>query len=230
MTIFWRLVLAHFIADFTLQTNKVAQWKRVSRMGMMVHVIAHPLVTMALTWNYLGDVWLTFGSVALKGWMCLLFIALTHWIEDEFRVWAIRKEIVPDSTAFLAWDQAIHLLTLYLLSPRFTGGEGEPWVLVALCVVLLTHVTSVIIYFLETDAAIASQLLGPAKYRLMAERLMGAFLMALPGWFFIFGWAWIGGQLYRQFQKSQARSWIHSLASWTAMIVLGLTARFLLSK
>lgn len=230
MTIFWRLVLAHFIADFTLQTNKVAQWKRVSRMGMMVHVIAHPLVTMALTWRYLGDVWLTFGSVQLKGWMCLLLIALTHWVEDEFRVWAIRKEIMPDSTAFLAWDQAIHLLTLYFLSPRLIEGPSEPLILVALCVVLLTHVTSVIIYFLETDASIPSQLLGPAKYRLMAERLMGGFLMALPGWFFLFGWAWIGGQLYRQFQKPQSRSWIHSLAAWTSIIVLGLTARWLLAS
>jgi len=230
MMIFWRLVLAHFIADFTLQTNKVAEWKRVSRMGMLVHVIAHPLVSMALTWNYLDQVWVTFGSFSFDGWTCLGLIALTHWIEDEFRVWAIRKEIVPDGTAFLAWDQAVHLVTLYFLSPRSWGGEGEVFVLVALCVVLLTHVTTVLIFFLEVDAGIQSQLLSAPKYRLMAERLMGGVLMALPGWFFLFGWAWIGGQLYRQIQKPLARSWIHSAFSWAAIIVLGLIARSLLAR
>ena len=50
--IFWRLVLAHFIADFTLQTNKRGQWKRVSRWGMIVHVLCHPLMYLLFCWNF----------------------------------------------------------------------------------------------------------------------------------------------------------------------------------
>ena len=50
MLIFWRLVLAHFIADFTLQTNKVAQWKRVSQLGMVVHVLCHPVMYVLMCW------------------------------------------------------------------------------------------------------------------------------------------------------------------------------------
>ena len=39
MAIFWRLILAHFLADFTFQTNAVASWKRQSVWGMAVHVL-----------------------------------------------------------------------------------------------------------------------------------------------------------------------------------------------
>ncbi len=228
MTIFWRLILAHFIADFTLQTNKVAEWKRVSQMGMGVHVIAHPLMSMLLAWPFLGDIWVTLGQTPLTGWACVGIITLIHWVEDEFRIWAIRKEIVADGSAFLAWDQAVHLGSIYLFSPARSGGPGEVWVLVALCAVLLTHVTSVVIYFLETDSGTESAVLGPGKYRLMAERLMGGILVSLPGYFTTFGFVWVAAQLYRQTTRRSPRTWVHTLTTCTAVLVLGLIARKIL--
>src|ERR1700679_2768135 len=106
MLIFWRLVLAHFIADFTLQTNKVAQWKRVSRWGMVVHVLCHPLMYLLFCWNYLSWPWVHLHGLTLNGWTCVALIVLLHWIEDEARVWCIRHG-TPDDTAFLLWDQVL---------------------------------------------------------------------------------------------------------------------------
>ena len=37
MDIFWRLVLAHLLADFTFQTDFIAKWKRESIFGGLIH-------------------------------------------------------------------------------------------------------------------------------------------------------------------------------------------------
>src|SRR5258708_13254069 len=83
MIIFWRLVLAHFIADFTFQTNHIANWKRQSKWGMIVHVITHPITSYALTWPYLSMPWERTRCVHLHGWICVAFLALFHGLQDE---------------------------------------------------------------------------------------------------------------------------------------------------
>ena len=44
MVIFWRLLLAHLLADFTLQLDIVNRLKRKSAWGMQLHCLTH-LVT-----------------------------------------------------------------------------------------------------------------------------------------------------------------------------------------
>src|ERR1035438_8791402 len=105
MTIFWRLILAHFIADFTLQTNAIAKWKRASKWGMAAHVLTHPVVSYILTWPYLSMPWVHIGPVQFNGWTCVAFIALLHWGADEWRIWSIHSTITPDSTKLFLLDQ-----------------------------------------------------------------------------------------------------------------------------
>ena len=229
MAIFWRLILAHFVADFTLQTNKVATWKRETHAGMMVHILTHPLVMYVLTWPYLSQVWVDTRWIQLNGWVCVALITLFHWLEDEWRVWSIQETGSPDSTGFFLWDQVVHLTMILAFSPTMTATDVEPWVLPVLCVILLAHFVSVIVYFIENDLWGHSEVMGNKKYRFIGERLIGASLFLLPGPLFLLAFGWLGWIAYLTYYKSQERTWVHLVVGNTAVVLLGLLARGLLS-
>ncbi|OGR84922.1 MAG: hypothetical protein A2901_01500, partial [Elusimicrobia bacterium RIFCSPLOWO2_01_FULL_54_10] len=215
MEIFWRLVLGHLIGDFTLQTNHIAGWKRRSITGMLVHCGVHPVIYSLLLWNYMGQVWVRIGPFPFTGWVCVFIIFAAHFIEDQWRVWAVLKRNAPDNTFFYIWDQAIHYAVLFAMAPAIDGSTGkfdllnyppisgtialmdahglslwerlmtvsrpEPWVFVGILFVLVTHFTTVSIYFLEKDY-FGKDFPGDAeKYIGMAERLAVAGACMLPG-------------------------------------------------
>jgi len=224
MLIFWRLVLGHFIADFTLQTNKVAQWKRVSRWGMLLHVLCHPIMYILICWPYLSWTWIHIHGAALNGWVCVALIVLIHWVEDEWRVWAIRHG-TPDTTAFLLWDQAVHFGALLAFSPSLSGTRPELWVIVAIGVVLLAHFTSVLIFFVENDCGQTSKVLAEYKYGYMAERLVLASLLLLPSFWFLAGIAALAGLMAMRLSASAKRSWPHVIITSISVVAIGFTLR-----
>jgi hypothetical protein len=229
MTIFWRLILAHFVADFTFQTNHIANWKRESKWGMIVHVLTHPVTSYAFTWPYLSMPWVQTRWFHLDGWVCVAFLALFHWLEDEWRVWSIQETGSPDSTGFFLWDQLVHIVMILAFAPTEPGAKSELWVYVAICAVLLAHFTSVLIYFLENDLWGKSDVLNSRKYHYMGERVLGASLFLLPGAWFLLALGWVGWIFYVHYQKTQERTWVNLVVGNCAVVFLGLVARGLLS-
>ena len=67
MDIFWRLMLGHFLADFTFQVNAIAAWKRTSHWGLLLHCLMHPLFYIVLTWPYLGETWFAMETASCPG-------------------------------------------------------------------------------------------------------------------------------------------------------------------
>jgi hypothetical protein len=228
MIIFWRLILAHFIADFTFQTNHIANWKRESKWGMVVHVLTHPITSFILTWPYLSQPWVQTRWFSLNGWICVCILALFHWLEDEWRVWSIQKTGSPDSTTFFLWDQAVHIAMILAFSPVLDV-PAETWVFVMLCAVLLAHFTSVLIFFVENDLWGTSQMLDKRKYQYMGERFLGASLFLLPGAWLLLAFGWLGWIVYVHYRRSQERTWANLVVGNGAVIFLGLIARGLLS-
>ena len=228
MNIFWRLVLAHFIADFTFQTNRVATWKRESAWGMTVHILTHPVVSILLTWPYLSLRWVQAGWFHMNGWCCIALIAIFHWLEDEWRVWSIQETGSPDNTGFFLWDQVVHLTMILALAPTIPSAQPPSWVLPALCAVLLAHFISVLIFFLENDLWGESKVLSDGKYRFIAERLLGASLFLLPKAWFLLAFLWIAWVVYLHYRRAQDRTWVHLLVGNLAVVLLGLAVRGLL--
>jgi hypothetical protein len=229
MIIFWRLILAHFVADFTFQTNHIANWKRQSKWGMAVHVLTHPVTTAAFVWPYLSMPWVQTRWFVLNGWICVVLLALFHWLEDEWRVWSIQETGSPDSTGFFLWDQVVHITMVLAFAPTIPGARPENWVFVAICGVLLAHFTSVLIYFLENDLWGRSEVLNHRKYYFMGERLLGASLFLLPGAWFLLALGWLGYIFYLHYSRSQERSWVNLVVGNVAAAFLGLITRGLLS-
>jgi hypothetical protein len=263
MEIFWRLVLGHLISDFTLQTNYIAAWKRRSFWGLLVHCAIHPILYAVLTWKYLNQVWIQLGPIELTGTACLVIIFVTHFIEDEWRIWSVLKRGSPDNTFFYFWDQIIHYAVLFAMSPVVEGAttklqflrypsivgvlpldqaaslgwierfstlvRPEPWVWIAILFAVVTHFTTVTIYFLEKDMFGAEFPEVHEKYISMAERVVVMTCFLLPGlWWLAVLAFWLGRAVLYKFQKLYDISWISVIIGNLTAVACGLLARYFL--
>ncbi|MBU0951687.1 MAG: DUF3307 domain-containing protein [Elusimicrobia bacterium] len=235
MIIFWRLLLAHFLTDFTLQTNFIAKWKRESIFGALAHSGIFLLLSMVLcvfsdnfsglTTHYLFDVWWK-----LPGWLCVMLIFIIHFGEDYYRIWSIKEGGSSDNLLFFIWDQFIHIILIFLFSPIDTSFSiSEHWVVIAILLILVTHFSSIFIYYIEQliygPEHIATGLKG--KYHLMLERLtiFGCFL--LPGRFWMMVIVVLLARVFL-YKPTHDFSKINIISSVSLSILIGLLSRLIL--
>lgn len=230
MEIFWRLLLGHFLADFTLQTNLINDWKRRSLGGMLIHCGMHPVIYALLTFPYLGEVWLSVGSLRLNGWACVLLIFVLHFIEDEWRIFSIFRHKSPDNTLFFLWDQLYHWACIFLFLPlgleMSRGWFPEEWSVLAILFVLVTHFATILIYFIEKDLYGLSFPEFDEKYLGMASRLALALCFLLPGSFF--AWlavAWMALLCYLKARRVYEPSWLSLGLGGALAVFCGTAAR-----
>ena len=232
MVIFWRLFLSHLLADFTLQFNIVNKLKRQHVGGMLLHCLTHFVVSVALTYNYLGAVWFHFGSVAVTGWAALGVMLVLHFIVDELRIYSMKRMGYPDGTASIIIDQFMHVYVLFMISPIFPLGSGffmsEKWVGITSIFVLVTHVTTVIVYFIEKDFFGNEFPNFDEKYFLIFERIvLWAFFFAAGWWWVPFAAAWVAQLFYIRWKRSMDLSLTNIFLSLSLTLPLGLLARYI---
>ncbi len=93
----------------------------------------------------------------------------------------------------------------------------------------MAHFTSVLIFFLENDLGETSEVLdGGKKYRFIVERLIGAGMLLLPGYWFLLAFVWIGWVVFLHYRYAHERTWVHALVGNLAVILFGFLARGLL--
>lgn len=102
MTTFTALYLAHLIADFPLQTNRIYRLKTESSQGILLHVAIHLLVASILVED------------ALTHWPVFLVLGTAHffidWAKLRYPVYRYRQ------TPGFILDQFAHLLTIILIA------------------------------------------------------------------------------------------------------------------
>lgn len=231
MIIFWRLILSHLLADFTLQFDIVNQMKRKHVWGMLLHCLTHFVVSVALTWNYLPDTWVTIGPLALNGWWALALMLAVHFGVDELRLYSMKTLHFRDGTLSFLADQVLHFYVLFMISPVIIPEIGlligEKWSVIAAMLVLVTHFTTVLIYFVEKDLFGKSFPHFDEKYFLIFERVvLWAFFFAAGYWWIPFALAWIFQIFYikrkRIIDMSLANVWL----SVAITLVLGAWTRY----
>ena len=230
MDIFWRLLFGHLLADFTLQTNFINRWKRGSPWGMLAHCAIHPACYILLTFRSLGENWTALGPLHLKGWVCVLILFAAHYLEDEWRVTTIFKYKTPDNTLYFLWDQVIHAALIFAVSPMGLG-SGEPlvpakWPVLGCLAVLLTHMTTVMTYFLEKDIYGSSYPGFDEKYLGMTERVVLALCFLLPqnGWLLVAP-AWLASMAFLRGRRLLDLSWFSFGFGAVVSVFCGLFAR-----
>jgi hypothetical protein len=99
-----RLLLAHFVSDFVLQTKRMVDDKRWLSKYMFLHIAIVYLSTAIFTgW-----------------WLAAGIVAIIHYIIDGSKIEAIKRFPGPGLLLFLI-DQAFHIISLLLV---WAGGYG----------------------------------------------------------------------------------------------------------
>jgi hypothetical protein len=100
--IFGILLLAHIIADFPLQTDRIYRWKQQSAWGLAPHIMVHVVINVLL----LSPFWRH-----TQVWIALLALAGAHAVVDRTKVILRREKPIEQLPAF-AVDQVVHLILI----------------------------------------------------------------------------------------------------------------------
>lgn len=128
------LVLAHLFADFPLQTDALARYKRRSLYGVLLHVLIYIFVTGLLIAN------------PLKSWPLLLGLGAVHFVIDAAKSYLCHY--FREGTVFII-DQCLHFFSMivaallahwYWQSPP-VGLVPQKWLPYALVAALLPALT-----------------------------------------------------------------------------------------
>jgi hypothetical protein len=113
---FYRLILAHLVGDFVLQTRWLVARKRSAR-GLAIHVGLVGLAMLPVAWDRIGT-W----------WPWLLAILAVHGATDWVKVHLESRLLrLPPILPFLV-DQAVHVLIILAVSALAEpGGLGLAW-------------------------------------------------------------------------------------------------------
>lgn len=96
LELFLCLVLAHMVADFVLQSNKVCKDK-AEKKWKSVYLYVHALIVFGLAWLVSWDV---------NFWWCALAIGTSHFAID---MW---KSYLEENVKWFAVDQVLHLAVM----------------------------------------------------------------------------------------------------------------------
>jgi hypothetical protein len=96
---FWYLYLAHLLADYPLQTDRMVELKRTWS-GLMLHVFVHLLTMLLLV-----------GSLRSFLWLPILILTVTHYLIDTLKnaIARLRPAWIRGSYVF---DQVLHLISV----------------------------------------------------------------------------------------------------------------------
>ncbi len=149
MKIFFRLLLSHLLTDFVLQTNFIAEWKKRSFYGVVLHSLTFFIFALILTWENIGKIWFDY-PIKLSGIWCLIILFVFHVIEDEYRAYNIRHNYIQDNILFFLWDQVIHIVFLFVFSSYCSVWDVEPIILILCLLIVGTYVLSIIILYMDS--------------------------------------------------------------------------------
>ena len=179
MYFFWNLLLAHLLADFTFQTDRIAKWKRENISGVFFHVLIFLFFAVVVNYQYLPR-----RDFALA----LLLLGITHAVEDQWRVISVTKYHSHDNIFLFLYDQLVHILLIFILAPADPPYvTTEKWIYILLIGIIVTHFAMIFIYFLKKLFDEKTLFISKEKYHGIVERLL------IFGCFIIAGnWFWLG--------------------------------------
>jgi len=109
MFLFHRLLLAHIIADFPMQTNQIFKVKMNTEWGVLIHTLIVLIFSIFFAFPYLEDP---------KVIIILLVIFLSHTVIDKLKM-EYSKKTKNQSIRILLLDQFLHISIIAALSFNF---------------------------------------------------------------------------------------------------------------
>ncbi len=171
-----RLLLAHMLGDYTLQTGKIARYKAQGWWGLLLHVA---IVTTASG--------LLVAGMFPYWWLWILVLGLLHLFIDQLRTFHVRNIKAELSLFYLLFDQTLHFLTIVFIA--WAGAQESPlevWRLLIyssdlgklwpiLVILLIFLVWTVAVLEMEAVRTLSSVCkIPPPREVLPLDRLIGA--------------------------------------------------------
>lgn len=140
LSLFMNLLLAHVIADFWLQTDKMVADKTSNWLGGYA-IYLHVIIVSVLSWVVVGDI---------RFWPYLLAIAGTHIVFDLAKVGFKSKPFWP-----FVFDQLLHGMVLYVVAGWFlVEVRWSQWAFVSGDLRVMGPMVLVVLVLLTTPANI----------------------------------------------------------------------------
>lgn len=105
MNLFWLLTLAHFIADFPLQSDKIYALKSKHKWGILPHIFISFITNLLVAFPFL---------VHRNFWIAVILLAVSHFLLDWLKI-LVTKELLSDSLALFLIDQLLHIFFIWLV-------------------------------------------------------------------------------------------------------------------
>jgi hypothetical protein len=192
----------------------------------------HPTLYVILTWPYLSDDWVRNRHFQLSGWACIALIALLHFLEDQWRVYYVRKHPSKDNTACFLWDQLIHVLCLFIFLPvgLFDANQGwftEKWPVILCLLIAATNACGILATYLERDVYPATMSDFEERYVAYAERLVLFCCLVFPGtwWWLVLAAGWVAHMAHLRHRHILDYSWFSFYVGGGITMFCGLLAR-----
>ena len=117
MFLFWRLLLAHLVSDFPLQTGWIFREKTTHSWGVVYHGSLTGILGFAVLWPYLRFP---------RTWVVLLVLWLFHILLDKGKI-ALSSRAVRARWLVFVGDQVVHVVAIlvasFLIDGRILGAE-----------------------------------------------------------------------------------------------------------
>lgn len=110
MSLFYRLLLAHLIADFPLQTSQIFKIKTNTQWGVILHTLIVLIFSLLFAFPYLEN---------LRVIIIIIIIFATHTIIDKIKLDYSKKNTNQGIKIFLL-DQFLHIAIIAVLTFNFT--------------------------------------------------------------------------------------------------------------
>ena len=110
MFLFYRLLLAHIIADFPLQTSQIFKVKTNTEWGVLLHTLIVLIFSILFTFPYLENP---------KVILIILAIFVSHTVIDKLKL-EHSKKTNNQSMRILLLDQVLHITIIAALTFNFT--------------------------------------------------------------------------------------------------------------
>ncbi|MCS7222798.1 MAG: DUF3307 domain-containing protein [Anaerolineae bacterium] len=108
-----RLILAHMIGDYVLQTGEIARNKAEGWRGLLLHVTIVTLVSGVLVMG-MFPYW----------WAWVIVLGVLHLLIDQYRTFRVRNLKPQLYLPYLIFDQVVHLATI--LTVAYAGARETP--------------------------------------------------------------------------------------------------------
>ncbi len=100
-----RLILAHMIGDYALQTGGIARYKAEGWPGLLLHVAIVTIASGALV-----------AGMFPYWWAWAMVLGVLHLLIDQYRTFRARKLKPQLSLLYLLFDQTVHLVTIFTIA------------------------------------------------------------------------------------------------------------------